>query len=278
MSLNVKNQSKIQLISLGDLISMPWGRVFSMLDNSLHDLHPDSIDGLERVNDFLEKISNTFPLVKQPPSMSIPYEEWIFNHQTIPTRANWHDYLNSLIWAVFPNTKRKLNQIQAQEIKQHGIDRTFVRDAGTLFDENGAVLLMEKAHWENRLRERDWIGALWKDRNLFCEETRLILFGHALLEKLFNPYKAITAHVLCVPVDLNLLNGFDWQWGWKDEKHNQQCDEVLVKHINHLYENKQWISSVFTPVPVAGIPGWAKEQNLTFYKDQQVFRVRSNKK
>jgi uncharacterized protein (TIGR00288 family) len=63
-----------------------------------------------------------------------------------------------------------------------------LRDALTLFDENGAVLDAPPALWE-ALVARDW-HALFVTRRGLWSEARLLLFGHALLEKLVTPRKA----------------------------------------------------------------------------------------
>ncbi len=61
----------------------------------------------------------------------------------MPTRDNLHDFFNGLAWLHFPQAKRCLNELQAAEIDQRRRGRPPrgpLRDALTLFDENGAVL------------------------------------------------------------------------------------------------------------------------------------------
>ena len=72
-----------------------------------------------------------------------------------------------------------------------------MRDALTLFDENGAVLDAPPALWE-ALDARDWHALFVTERALW-RDARLLVFGHALLEKLVTPRKALTAHVLRAP-------------------------------------------------------------------------------
>lgn len=101
----------------------------------------------------------------------------------------------------FPATKRRLNALQAQAIAQAGgvqATRGPLRDALTLFDENAALLQAPKPLWQ-ALQARDWHALCVTHRALWAQ-ARLVLFGHALLEKMVAPYKSITAHVLCLPV------------------------------------------------------------------------------
>ena len=48
------------------------------------------------------------------------YESFIFDTASVPTRDNLHDFFNGLIWQHYPQTKRRLNQLQAQAIVAQG--------------------------------------------------------------------------------------------------------------------------------------------------------------
>jgi hypothetical protein len=65
-----------------------------------------------------------------------------------------------------------------------------------VFDENGALLQAPDALWQ-ALAHKQWEPLFGTLRPLWAQ-ARLVLFGHALLEKLATPRKAITAHVLRV--------------------------------------------------------------------------------
>ena len=124
-----------------------------------------------------------------------PYERYIFDSGNCPTRQNLHDFFNGLCWLRLPRSKQRLNALQAGQIASAGVGaaRGPVRDAITVFDENGALLQAPPALWE-ALLAREW-------RRLFVElrplwrQARVLVFGHALLEKLVTPRKEITAHV-----------------------------------------------------------------------------------
>ncbi|MEZ5707076.1 MAG: DUF3025 domain-containing protein [Burkholderiaceae bacterium] len=191
------------------------------------------------------------------------YEQHIFDTGCVPTREGLHDFFNGLCWMRYPLTKRRLNQLQAAEIaKAGGVGqvRGPVRDALTLFDENAALLQAPEDLWE-ALVARDW-------RRLFVElrprwgAARLVLFGHALMEKLVVPYKSITAHVFRVPVPL-ALDGDLSRW-----------DAWLADQL----DAPSLAGKPFTPLPVLGVPGWwAASEDPVFYDDTSVFRVDSAK-
>ena len=124
------------------------------------------------------------------------YEQFIFGTRQCPVRPGLHDFFNGLVWQQFPAAKSALNRLQAGEIARQGIGarRGPVRDAITVFDENGALLAAPPPLWE-ALLAREW-------RRLFVElrplwgQARLWIFGHALLEQLaVAPRKPLTAHV-----------------------------------------------------------------------------------
>jgi hypothetical protein len=124
----------------------------------------------------------------------VAYEDFIFRSGQCPTRDNLHDFFNGLCWLQFPQTKKKLNQLQAAQIAAAGVMpvRGPVRDALTVFDENAAFLLAPQPLWD-ALIAADW-QALFVELRPLWAQARLQLFGHALLEKLVQPRKAITAH------------------------------------------------------------------------------------
>ena len=122
------------------------------------------------------------------------YESFIYNTHCVPTRENLHDFFNALCWFRFPKTKSYLNAEQAQTIERDGLltARGSLRDALTLLDENACFVWCEDPVWHS-LQAHHWMDAFWHQRAMWSQ-VRVELFGHALLEKLCTPYKAITAH------------------------------------------------------------------------------------
>jgi hypothetical protein len=131
-----------------------------------------------------------------------------------------------------------------------------VRDALTLIDENAVLLQAPEALWA-ALLQRDWRALFVEGRALWAQ-ARVGVLGHALLEKLHQPYKSITAHVWAVPVPLDLRD--DWAI-WDDWFAQGLSAERLAR-------------KPLTPLPVLGIPGWWQaNEDPAFYADAQVFRA-----
>ncbi|WP_213952914.1 DUF3025 domain-containing protein [Variovorax sp. dw_954] len=184
------------------------------------------------------------------------YEAFIHRTGTVPTRDNLHDFFNGLVWLNAPQAKRRLNRLQAGEIARTGIGATRgpLRDALTLFDENGAVLDAPPALWQ-ALVARDWQRLFVTDRALW-QQSRLLIFGHALMEKLVFPRKQATAHVLLAP-------------GPDPSIANDDAAIAAALDATHL------ATKPFVPLPVLGVPGWwADNTNFCFYDDSDVFRPR----
>ncbi len=198
--------------------------------------------------------------VRFVPDMALPrgvaYEQFVFTTGTCPVRPGLHDFFNGLCWLRFPRTKSALNALQAGEIARAGIGprRGPVRDAITLFDENGALLDAPDPLWK-ALRERAWRRLFVELRPLWAQ-ARLLIFGHALLEQLVAPRKGLTAHVWDAQCPLASDAATD---AWLAAR----CTaEVLAR-------------KPFTPLPVLGVPGWdAGNENFSFYDDSLVFRPR----
>jgi hypothetical protein len=86
--------------------------------------------------------------------------------------------------------------------------------------------------------------------------VQLIIFGHALLEKLVSPRKAMTAHVFCAQTHIRVLD-----------------DVVIAAALNaeHL------ATKPYAPLPVMGVPGWCMDnEDAAFYDDTTVFRASSH--
>ena len=194
------------------------------------------------------------------PQSSLPegqaYEDFIFKTDQIPSRDGLHDFFNGLCWQRFPKAKRRLNQLQAVEIKAQGIRPTRgpVRDALTLFDENAVLMHAPDVVWD-ALQARDW-RTLFLDLRAQWPQVHLVLFGHAMLEKLVTPYKSITAHVYRL-----------------DSTLTPNDDRALDAWLAHDLQPAKLATKPFEPLPVLGVPGWwAANAEPGYYDDRQVFR------
>ncbi|WP_310625879.1 DUF3025 domain-containing protein [Limnohabitans sp.] len=184
------------------------------------------------------------------------YEDFIFKTQQVPTRDGLHDFFNGLCWHRFPRAKRHLNQLQAAEIEAQGIRATrgSVRDALTLFDENAVLMHAPDEVWVT-LQARNW-RKLFMDLRDQWRHVHLVLFGHALLEKLVTPYKSITGHVYRV-----------------DSRINPHDEAALDAWLVQDLQPAKLASKPYEPLPVLGVPGWcAANAERAYYDDTKVFR------
>ncbi|MRV76603.1 DUF3025 domain-containing protein [Duganella sp. FT92W] len=197
----------------------------------------------------------------------VAYEEFIGATGNVPTRENLHDFFNALVWLSFPRIKQQLNALQAAQIAQDGVGKSRgpARDAATLFDENAALLVVRDDEpgraLVQALRGHDWHTAFVGLRDLFGRDAQVWLFGHALMEKLVAPYKAITAHTRVVLADDGYfaLDGAGRR-AWVDDK---VARELAAEGLH---------KGCFTPLPMLGVPDWWPQQDEAFYGDAAVFR------
>ena len=218
-------------------------RIVSAADNS-HSV----ADALNTATVGFDDFVRFVPQAELPASES--YEAYIARTGCVPTRDNLHDLFNGLMWLSYPQTKRRLNTLQSEQIALLGTagPRGILRDALTVFDENAAILRAPDSLID-ALRRRDWY-TLFVERRADWQTAQLILFGHALLEKLTQPRKAITAHVWLI---------------------SEISDEMLVSSVT----SDRLAAKDFLPLPVLGVPGWwAANEDPNFYNDAEVFRPR----
>jgi hypothetical protein len=183
-----------------------------------------------------------------------PYEAFIARTASVPTRDNLHDLFNALVWLAQPRLKTHLNRLHAAAIGRSGVagQRGALRDALTVFDENGAVWRAPDSLVE-ALRRRDW-PALFIGLRPTWQQASLTLVGHALLEKMMRPRKAITAHV----------------WVVADEAAGIEPPEAAWLE---MLTPERLAAKPFLPLPLLGVPGWwPANADPGFYDDAAVFR------
>lgn len=195
------------------------------------------------------------------------YEEFIGATGCVPTRDNPHDFFNGLVWLTFPRIKQQLNALQAAQIALAGVGKSRgpARDGATIFDENCALLVVRAgprgAALAESLRAHAWSEALFDGRARFEADAQVWLFGHALMEKLLAPRKAITAHT-------RVLEAGDDYFAMPRAAQRAWLDERVAQSLA-----REGLSTAgFTPLPVLGVPGWWSGQDAAFYADASVFR------
>lgn len=208
---------------------------------------------------------------------SAAYEAHIWATGEVPTRTDasggWHDFFNALVWLRFPRTKAVLNRLQAQAIAAEGIAgrRGPLRDAATLFDENAVLLRTDDPAVLAALRDFDWQALFVAGRQDFIERARVIVFGHALLDKLRAPYKAACGHAWALPLrrDGRASPAEATADRGADEAATEAVDVLLARDLDATGLRRD----AFSPLPVLGVPGWwAPNADPAFYEDAQVFR------
>ncbi|MEQ5807186.1 DUF3025 domain-containing protein [Alteromonas sp. NFXS44] len=205
------------------------------------------------------------------------YEQIIFEDNVVPTRENsWHDLFNALIWLQFPLTKRCLNNLHMQDISRFGVSpRTPARNRITHFDECGVVIAVPddmKAQAEpllNALAMHNWQQVLVEHRDKWGQLLFPVIFGHANLEMLLNPFTGLTGKWMAVTVPPGFASmSFEQQCRETDcamEQKIASCDVFQSKGMLH-------------PLPLLGVPGWYPVQDRQFYASTDYFRAVSSKK
>ncbi len=196
-----------------------------------------------------------------------PYERLVCRAGRVPTReANWHDLFNALAWLSFPQTKAVLNRRHCEELERSGQRpgrRGTARDVLTLFDEGGVVVASRKAGLLQYLRSFEWNKLFWQHRAEVSEHMRFFVFGHAILEKSLQPYKALSAKALLLDVPASFISApLDVQLA--------ETDTLTATWFSAPEALNS--TQALRPLPVLGVPGWADNGSAAFYEDPQVFR------
>ncbi len=196
------------------------------------------------------------------------YETTISRSGAVPTRPlNWHDAFNALVWCTFPATKAALNaghdaQIAAGEARARGR----VRDALTLFDECGVLVLSSDAEWLDLLRGHAWREALFDTRARDEGRREIIVFGHASLDALRHPFPGLCAKALyrqVSPAWFEHTAGARWR----------EADAWMARWLTA--RGGAFHPRDLAPLPLLGWPGVVPENAAgAYYQDVSQFRPR----
>ncbi len=185
------------------------------------------------------------------------YEQGILESGAIPTRPdNLHDYMNALVWLGFPRIKASLNRAHCRTLTDNPTEakrRSPRRDAMTLLDESGVLVFTEDEAVLPLLATRRWQDLFIERRQSLVDHNPFLLIGHAVLEKLLNPYPSVTAKCLVISARPETL---------------ADADALAALALEHIVTPKQ-----LPPLPVAGIPGWHPlNDKPAFYDNRSIFR------
>lgn len=197
------------------------------------------------------------------------YESKIYLTGQIPTRVqNWHDFFNALVWQIFPRAKSVLNQLhyQAQlvELSNQDRNRCKLRDAATLFDESGVIVVCSQAALIQLIKNFEWKELFWLQRKAVLSSMRFFVFGHGLYEKALSPYTGMTGKA----VIFNVPETF-----FAQDLPAQLCAIDVMLELCLLQTLSS--SSDLVPVPLLGYPDWIGDNNNEiYYENKQYFRDR----
>ncbi|MCW8107765.1 DUF3025 domain-containing protein [Alteromonas ponticola] len=202
------------------------------------------------------------------------YEEIICQSQVVPTRENnWHDFFNALIWMQFPKTKRLFSELHQQDIAEFGLNpRTRRRNHITHFDECGVIIAIPSSMMTEGnalltlLANHDWERVFQSFKDCWHRVLFPIVFGHAMLEMMLQPFIGLTAKWLAVEVSDEFA---ELSFGQR----NHLLDQALMQRVQALGHFD--ISHPLKPLPVLGVPGWYQHQSHQFYLNKAYFRPSS---
>ncbi len=209
---------------------------------------------------FVPQISSASELVNQ-------YEPRIYLAGEVQTRAeNWHDFFNALVWITYPRAKAALNQLHFQGMLQahrhKKMQRGPLRDAATLFDESGVVVISSDVLLIELLESFEWKELFWQQRAAVLTSMKFFVFGHGLYEKALNPYLGMTGKGIIFKVEAECF----------DQPTPTQLvmvDMMLEKFLSQYLHT----TSNLVPVPVLGYPGWSTDNmDSSYYDNQRYFR------
>jgi len=186
---------------------------------------------------------------------ALAYERRIADEGVIEFReGSRHDLANALVWFAFPRVKAALNAVHLRDgVEPTANGRSRARDAATLADEAGMIFACRDVKLIELLRAWRWRALFWERRNLVAQCVTAVVIGHGLLDKLREPFRALTAQAVIVDSDVRDLD----------------CAAALQVREAGFAPHR------LAPLPVAALPGWDWEGiGERLFDDSTVFRAK----
>jgi hypothetical protein len=202
-----------------------------------------------------------------------PYELCVHERGEMHFRErDWHDFFNVLAWLTYPQAKAALNDAQSAALKDRPrasdgqSQRGRRRDALTLFDENGAIVVASDPTLLEDLQCFRWKRLFVERRGDVNAAMGVFVFGHALLAKALSPYIGMTAHSMLFTVDPDFL-------AQDVDARIRALDAQIAEAITTLAA-----PAMLSPLPVLGVPGWWRDnEDPRFYDNAGYFRSSRDK-
>jgi hypothetical protein len=138
------------------------------------------------------------------------------------------------------------------------------RDALTLFDEDGILILSSDPALLELVRDFRWKELFWNRRAQVRENMRFFLFGHALYQKAMHPFIGMTGKGIL----LGMPPAF---FGGPLRSQVAEADRRLASYL--LDGGRLAKGRDLAPLPVLGVPGWWEGNNCgDFYDNTGYFR------
>jgi len=228
----------------------------------------------------------------------------IYQRGEIQTRLhNWHDLFQILSWRLFPRSKASLVRRhyvcakqrwqQQQQGKLAPGRRSVEENALSLWDEGGLLLLCADQDFPALVRQFRWRELFLQRRDQLRRKLRMLVFGHALLDKLRHPYIGMTGNAILLPLpDQALTSNEQDLFAFADEQlasllaHDLTTAHTQAPAVMNDNENKPpssaqtpgytpWLRQPrdLQPFPVLGMPGlWPDNETPAFYDNSGYFR------
>jgi len=252
--------------SSGSLWLWPYGENRARFDPRLD--HEGAVS--HRLNDLRGETVDTIPVfVHSTESLGALEYERLVQTGHIPTRDISHDWYNGQVWLAFPKVKQLINALHVRDAgsclerpdRLPANGRSRLRDALTLFDESGALLLTTEWSLCTALLQHDWKTLLLDQRETWSARAKVLLLGHGLLDSMSKAHKGLCAKV--VPV---LVPTLDMEL--------PELQRLMLLVVEQLRAPGN-----LSPLPVMGVPGWFRDSETPgFYEDSAVYRAKPTRR
>ena len=228
--------------------------------------------GIEQLNEALQSAGITagrgrparlVPACAEPAGV---YEERAFRTGEILHREHdWHDLFNALVWLTFPRAKAMLNARHVAELEREiPGQRGRARDALTLFDEEGVIVVSDDEGLLALIREFRWKDLFWVRRADVQARMRFVIFGHGLYAKAREPFLGMTGRAVLMLTDEKVL-----------EIPLAEKLAVLDAKLAAALGGPDVIRTPLdlSPLPILGVPEWTPANcDEAFYDNVDYFR------